>query len=110
MYICLASRGSILIECNNGPSGVPPCGSPTQSVRLGFSLNPSTPCHVFPPSSLLNNPCGDVPAYHTSDSEGWPGVNQKVCLTARASFSSVALLNAGGLTASCQFLPPSVER
>ena len=28
IYICLASRGSIRMECIFGPSGVPPCSSP----------------------------------------------------------------------------------
>src|SRR5437773_426650 len=83
IYMCFASRGSILIECILGPSGVPSCPPPHHVLRIGWSLKPATPFHVLPPSSVLNNPWGDDPPYHTFGSFACPGVSQNVWLSTR---------------------------
>ncbi len=82
-YRCAGSRGSTMIECSFGPSGVPSCTVPIHSRYCGSSLMPENGAQVTPPSSERNRPCGEVPAYQTSGSLAWPGVSQKVWSTAR---------------------------
>src|SRR5476649_41673 len=77
-YMCLASRGSTMIECSLGPSGVPSCTVPIHLRYCASSLIGENCAHVMPPSAERNNPCGEVPAYHTSGSSRWPGVSQNV--------------------------------
>src|SRR5439155_16083998 len=105
-YICAALRGSIRIECNFGPSGVPSLSPPHHALRCGCSLKPSTPRHVAPPSSERNKPCGEVPPYQVPGCDACPGVNQNVWSTTRPLPSR----NAGGCFASCQVRPRSCER
>src|SRR5678815_5992937 len=101
-YRCLGSRGSTMMECSLGPSGVPSCSVPIQARYCGSSFRPENSFQVTPPSSLRNRPCGEVPAYQTPGSLPWAGVSQKVCFTVRPpSF----FLKAGGLGDSCQLLP-----
>src|SRR6266436_2213582 len=77
-YRCAGSRGSTMIECSFGPSGVPSCVVPIHFRYCGSSLIPEKGSHVTPPSSERNSPCRDVPAYHESGSLAWPGVSQNV--------------------------------
>src|SRR5882757_9922657 len=77
-YRCAGSRGSTMIECSFGPSGVPSCAVPIHFRYCGSSLIPEKGSHLTPPSSERNSPCGDVPAYHESGSLAWPGVSQNV--------------------------------
>src|SRR5678809_1203360 len=77
-YRCLGSRGSTMMECIFGPSGVPSCTVPIHSRYCGSSLMVENGAHVTPPSSERNNPCGDVPAYQTLGSLACAGVSQKV--------------------------------
>src|SRR6266540_2402859 len=107
---CAGSRGSTMIECSFGPSGVPSCGPPIHALYRGSSFNPETGCHVTPPSSDRKRPWGEVPAYHVPASLAWPGVSQNVWSTARPLSLSGAFANAGGRFASFQLRPRSVER
>src|SRR5688572_6568631 len=77
-YKCFGSRGSIMIECILGPSGVPSCTVPIHSRYCGSSLMDENGAQVTPPSSERNRPCGEVPAYHTLGSLACAGVNQNV--------------------------------
>src|SRR5450631_2633249 len=64
-YKCAGSRGSTMIECSFGPSGVPSCTVP---IHLRYSISSLTGekgSQVMPPSFERNNPCGEVPAYQT---------------------------------------------
>src|SRR5262249_18345471 len=106
-YKCLGSRGSTMMECSLGPSGVPSCSLPIQARNFASSLAEENSLKVSPPSSLRNSPCGEVPAYQTPGSFAPAGVSQKVCLTLRPpSF----LAKEGGRLASRQVRPRSVER
>ena len=87
-----------------GPMGVPSL-SFTISLINSLFAKPATSFQVIPPSSDLKNPCGEVPAYHTSGSELWPGVTQKMKFTDRSLFSNV-----GGLFASVQVFPESSDK
>ena len=80
-YRCAGSRGSTMIECSLGPSGVPSCTLPIHSRYCGSSLMPENGAQLTPPSSERNRPCGDVPAYQVSRSPAWPGVSQNVWST-----------------------------
>src|SRR5574338_709561 len=71
-YKCAGSRGSTMIECSLGPSGVPSCTVPIHSRYCGSSLMLEYGAHVRPPSSERKRPCGDVPAYHTPGCEAGP--------------------------------------
>ncbi len=106
IYICAASRGSTRIECSFGPSGVPSWSPPHHALRCGWALNPATPFQLAPPSSERNRPCGDVPANQTPGCDACPGVSQNAWSTTRPLPAS----KAGGVTASFQVLPLSVER
>ncbi len=108
-YRWFGSRGSTMIECIFGPSGVPSCTVPIHSMYGGSSLIGEAEDHVTPPSSERNRPCGDVPAYQTPGSLAWPGVSQKVWSTLRP-LPSAFFVNAGGCFASFQVRPRSVER
>src|SRR5512143_1389344 len=77
-YRCLGSRGSTMIECSFGPSGVPSCTVPIHSRYCGSSLMVENGDQVTPPSSERNSPCGEVPAYQTPGSLACAGVSQKV--------------------------------
>src|SRR2546422_610813 len=110
MYGVLPLRGWRGRECFWGRWGVPSAPPPVHCWRMGCSLNPFTPSHVWPPSSERNSPCGDVPAYHTLGSLLCPGVSQKTWSTTRPFCPSGTLGNAGGALASCQLLPKSVDR
>ena len=77
-YRCFGSRGSTMIECIFGPSGVPSCTVPIHSMYCGSSLIGEADVQVTPPSSDRNRPCGDVPAYQTPGSLACPGVSQNV--------------------------------
>ncbi len=63
-YRCRESRGSTMIECSFGPSGVPSCTVPIHVRYCGSSLTYENGSQVTPPSSERNSPCGEVPAYH----------------------------------------------
>jgi hypothetical protein len=81
--MCFGSRGSTMIECSFGPSGVPSCTVPIHARYCGSSLIGENGAHVTPPSSERNSPCGEVPAYQTPARSAWPGVSQNVWSTAR---------------------------
>ena len=77
-YRCAGSRGSMMIECSFGPSGVPSCSDPIHSRYCGSSLMLEYGAQVTPPSSERNRPWGDVPAYQTLGSFECAGVSQNV--------------------------------
>ncbi len=77
-YRCFGSRGSTMIECSFGPSGVPSWTVPIHFRYCGSSLTIENGRHVSPPSSERKSPCGEVPAYQTSGSFACAGVSQNV--------------------------------
>ena len=108
MYMWLGFRRSCTIECNIEPSGVFCSGHSAHVSHSGWSFHPSTVVHVSPLSSVRKRPCGDPPAYQTP---GWlaaPGESQKTDFRLRCNRSPVR--NAGGMEASRQVDPPSLER
>src|SRR5258706_3523194 len=107
--MCFASRGSTMIECSLGPSGVPSFSLPIHFRYCGSSLIGEYGSHELPPSALRNKPCGAVPANHTPGSLACPGASQNVWLTLRPCSPSGALGNAGGCATSFHVRPPSVD-
>ena len=105
MYMWRASRGSMLMECSFGPSGVPSFSPPVHFRYIGLSLKPVTGAQVSPLSSLLNRPCGEVPAYQTPASLGCAGWSQNTWLTESPFSPSAAFGNAGGREASRHVRP-----
>src|SRR5260370_35589825 len=77
-YKCAGSRGSTMIECSFGPSGVPSCTVPIHFRYCGSSLIMENGLQVTPPSSYRNSPCGEVPAYLPPGWLAWPGLSQHV--------------------------------
>ena len=93
-----------------GPSGVPSCTVPNHWRYCGSSLMQENGAQLRPPSGERNRPCGEVPAYQTSGSLACAGASQKLWSTLRASRPFLAGPKAGGVSASCQVSPRSVER